>query len=95
MLVFLTLDGRRFYCGCHLPSPYGQEKNSGTKTELKNLNSFKRRKGLEYEVQRQAEILRQWSTVRKYAVTMSEYSNHPMRVKKALVTTATPNDLTL
>ncbi len=38
--------------------PYGQEK-FGTKTELKNLNSFSNvRKGLEYEVQRQAEILR-------------------------------------
>ena len=38
--------------------PYGQEE-FGTKTELKNLNSFSNvRKGLEYEVERQAKILR-------------------------------------
>ncbi|MFC5630236.1 MULTISPECIES: Asp-tRNA(Asn)/Glu-tRNA(Gln) amidotransferase subunit GatB [Streptococcus] len=37
--------------------PYGQEK-FGIKTELKNLNSFSNvRKGLEYEVERQAKIL--------------------------------------
>ena len=37
--------------------PYGQEE-FGTKTELKNLNSFNFvRKGLEYEEKRQAEVL--------------------------------------
>ena len=45
--------------------PYGQEK-FGTKTELKNLNSFSNvRKGLEYEVQRQAEILRSGGQIRQ------------------------------
>ena len=45
--------------------PYGQEE-FGTKTELKNLNSFSNvRKGLEYEVQRQAKILRSGGVIRQ------------------------------
>ncbi len=40
--------------------PYGQEE-FGTKTELKNLNSFNFvRKGLEHEEVRQAEVLTFW-----------------------------------
>ncbi|RXT04936.1 Asp-tRNA(Asn)/Glu-tRNA(Gln) amidotransferase subunit GatB [Ammoniphilus sp. CFH 90114] len=43
--------------------PYGQEK-LGTKAELKNMNSFRNvQRGLEYEQQRQAEILDQGGTV--------------------------------
>ena len=45
--------------------PYGQEE-FGTKTELKNLNSFSNvRKGLEYEVERQAKILRSGGVIRQ------------------------------
>ena len=45
--------------------PYGQEE-FGTKTELKNLNSFSNvRKGLEYEVERQAKILRSGGIIRQ------------------------------
>ena len=45
--------------------PYGQEA-FGTKTELKNLNSFNYvRKGLEYEIKRQAEILRSGGQIRQ------------------------------
>lgn len=43
--------------------PYGQEE-FGTKTEIKNLNSFNFvRKGLEYEEKRQAEVLRSGGVV--------------------------------
>ncbi|MEW9670357.1 Asp-tRNA(Asn)/Glu-tRNA(Gln) amidotransferase subunit GatB [Ammoniphilus sp. 3BR4] len=43
--------------------PYGQ-KEFGTKAELKNMNSFRNvQRGLEYEQQRQAEILDQGGTV--------------------------------
>ncbi|MDR1605801.1 MAG: Asp-tRNA(Asn)/Glu-tRNA(Gln) amidotransferase subunit GatB [Streptococcaceae bacterium] len=45
--------------------PYGQ-KEFGTKTELKNLNSFNFvRKGLEYEVARQAKVLRSGGVIRQ------------------------------
>ncbi|WP_134699725.1 Asp-tRNA(Asn)/Glu-tRNA(Gln) amidotransferase subunit GatB [Ammoniphilus sp. YIM 78166] len=43
--------------------PYGQEQ-FGTKAELKNMNSFRNvQRGLEYEQQRQAEILDQGGTI--------------------------------
>ncbi|CAG5668903.1 glutamyl tRNA-Gln amidotransferase chain B [Streptococcus pneumoniae] len=64
--------------------PYGQEK-FGTKTELKNLNSFSNvRKGLEYEVQRQAEILRSGGQIRQETRRYDEANKTTilMRVKE-------------
>ncbi|MDS3137423.1 Asp-tRNA(Asn)/Glu-tRNA(Gln) amidotransferase GatCAB subunit B, partial [Streptococcus pneumoniae] len=64
--------------------PYGQEK-FGTKTELKNLNSFSNvRKGLEYEVQRQAEILRSGGQIRQETRRYDEANKATilMRVKE-------------
>lgn len=49
----------------HLNDAKKKRMKFGTKTELKNLNSFSNvRKGLEYEVQRQAEILRSGGQIR-------------------------------
>ncbi|SNI15416.1 glutamyl tRNA-Gln amidotransferase chain B [Streptococcus pneumoniae] len=76
--------------------PYGQEK-FGTKTELKNLNSFSNvRKGLEYEVQRQAEILRSGGQIRQeHAVTMKRIKQPFSCVsRKGLQTTATSQNQT-
>ena len=64
--------------------PYGQEK-FGTKTELKNLNSFSNvRKGLEYEVQRQAELLRSGGQIRQETRRYDEANKATilMRVKE-------------
>ena len=64
--------------------PYGQEE-FGTKTELKNLNSFSNvRKGLEYEVQRQAKILRSGGVIRQETRRYDEAhkSTILMRVKE-------------
>ncbi|MCT2957187.1 Asp-tRNA(Asn)/Glu-tRNA(Gln) amidotransferase subunit GatB [Streptococcus thermophilus] len=64
--------------------PYGQEE-FGTKTELKNLNSFSNvRKGLEYEVQRQAKILRSGGVIRQETRRYDEASMSTilMRVKE-------------
>ena len=64
--------------------PYGQEE-FGTKTELKNLNSFSNvRKGLEYEVQRQAKILRSGGVIRQETRRYDEASKSTilMRVKE-------------
>jgi len=64
--------------------PYGQEK-FGTKTELKNLNSFSNvRKGLEYEVQRQSEILRSGGQIRQETRRYDEANKATilMRVKE-------------
>ncbi len=62
------VDGREGYASVcqHLSlRPWSREK-FGTDTELKNLNSFSNvRKGLEYEVQRQAEILRSGGQIRQ------------------------------
>ena len=64
--------------------PYGQEE-FGTKTELKNLNSFSNvRKGLEYEVQRQAKILRSGGVIRQETRRYDEANKSTilMRVKE-------------
>ena len=64
--------------------PYGQEE-FGTKTELKNLNSFSNvRKGLEYEVERQAKILRSGGVIRQETRRYDEANKGTilMRVKE-------------
>lgn len=64
--------------------PFGQEK-FGTKTELKNLNSFSNvRKGLEYEVERQAKILRSGGIIRQETRRYDEANKATilMRVKE-------------
>ncbi|GFH42996.1 aspartyl/glutamyl-tRNA(Asn/Gln) amidotransferase subunit B [Lactococcus hodotermopsidis] len=64
--------------------PYGQEE-FGTKTELKNLNSFNFvRKGLEYEVQRQAKILRSGGVIQQETRRYDEKTGETtlMRVKE-------------
>lgn len=64
--------------------PYGQEK-FGTKTELKNLNSFNYvRKGLAYEQKRQAEILRSGGQIRQETRRYDEATGETilMRVKE-------------
>ena len=64
--------------------PYGQEE-FGTKTELKNLNSFSNvRKGLEYEVERQAKILRSGGVIRQETRRYDEANKSTilMRVKE-------------
>ncbi|MGT2888138.1 Asp-tRNA(Asn)/Glu-tRNA(Gln) amidotransferase subunit GatB [Streptococcus didelphis] len=64
--------------------PYGQEA-FGTKTELKNLNSFSNvRKGLEYEVERQAKILRSGGIIRQETRRYDEANKATilMRVKE-------------
>ena len=64
--------------------PYGQEA-FGTKTELKNLNSFNYvRKGLEYEIKRQAEILRSGGQIRQETRRYDEATGETilMRVKE-------------
>lgn len=64
--------------------PYGQ-KEFGTKTELKNLNSFSNvRKGLEFEVERQAKILRSGGQIRQETRRYDEASKSTilMRVKE-------------
>ena len=64
--------------------PYGQEE-FGTKTELKNLNSFSNvRKGLEYEVERQARILRSGGVIRQETRRYDEANKSTilMRVKE-------------
>ena len=65
--------------------PYGQ-KEFGTKTELKNLNSFNFvRKGLEYEQKRQAEILMSGGVIRQETRRFDEKTGKTilMRVKEA------------
>lgn len=65
--------------------PYGQEK-FGTKTELKNLNSFNFvRKGLEYEEKRQAEVLMSGGVIEQETRRFDEKSGKTilMRVKEA------------
>ncbi|WP_159796768.1 Asp-tRNA(Asn)/Glu-tRNA(Gln) amidotransferase subunit GatB [Streptococcus halichoeri] len=64
--------------------PYGQEA-FGTKTELKNLNSFSNvRKGLEFEVERQAKILRSGGIIRQETRRYDEANKATilMRVKE-------------
>jgi len=64
--------------------PYGQ-KEFGTKTELKNLNSFNFvRKGLEYEQKRQAEILMSGGVIRQETRRFDEKTGKTilMRVKE-------------
>ncbi|MGV3060228.1 Asp-tRNA(Asn)/Glu-tRNA(Gln) amidotransferase subunit GatB [Streptococcus hyovaginalis] len=64
--------------------PYGQEA-FGTKTELKNLNSFSNvRKGLEHEVERQAKILRSGGIIRQETRRYDEANKGTilMRVKE-------------
>lgn len=64
--------------------PYGQEA-FGTKTELKNLNSFNFvRKGLQYEVERQAKILRSGGQIRQETRRYDEATGETilMRVKE-------------
>lgn len=64
--------------------PYGQEK-FGTKTELKNLNSFNFvRKGLEYEEKRQAEVLRSGGKIEQETRRFDEKTGKTilMRVKE-------------
>ncbi|MGT2896126.1 Asp-tRNA(Asn)/Glu-tRNA(Gln) amidotransferase subunit GatB [Streptococcus entericus] len=64
--------------------PYGQEK-FGTKTELKNLNSFNFvRKGLQFEIERQAKILRSGGEIRQETRRYDEASGETilMRVKE-------------
>ena len=64
--------------------PYGQEK-FGTKTELKNLNSFNYvRKGLQHEVERQAKILRSGGQIQQETRRYDESTGETilMRVKE-------------
>ena len=64
--------------------PYGQEA-FGTKTELKNLNSFSNvRKGLEFEVARQAKLLRSGGIIRQETRRYDEANKGTilMRVKE-------------
>ena len=64
--------------------PYGQEK-FGTKTELKNLNSFNFvRKGLEYEEKRQAEVLMSGGVIEQETRRFDEKTGKTilMRVKE-------------
>ncbi|WP_170237366.1 Asp-tRNA(Asn)/Glu-tRNA(Gln) amidotransferase subunit GatB [Streptococcus hyovaginalis] len=64
--------------------PYGQEA-FGTKTELKNLNSFNYvRKGLQYEIERQAKILRSGGQIRQETRRYDEATGETilMRVKE-------------
>ena len=64
--------------------PYGQ-KEFGVKTELKNLNSFNNvRKGLEFEVERQAKILRSGGQIRQETRRYDEANKATilMRVKE-------------
>ena len=64
--------------------PVGQEE-FGTKTELKNLNSFNFvRKGLEHEEIRQAEVLRAGGVIEQETRRFDEASNTTllMRVKE-------------
>lgn len=64
--------------------PYGQEK-FGTKTELKNLNSFNYvRKGLQYEVERQTKILRSGGQIQQETRRYDESTGETilMRVKE-------------
>lgn len=64
--------------------PVGQEE-FGTKTELKNLNSFNFvRKGIEYEVKRQEEVVRAGGTIQQETRRYDEATNTTllMRVKE-------------
>ena len=64
--------------------PYGQEE-FGVKTELKNLNSFNFvRKGLEYEVARQAKVLRSGGVIQQETRRYDEKAGETtlMRVKE-------------
>lgn len=64
--------------------PYGQEA-FGVKTELKNLNSFNYvKKGLQYEVERQAKILRSGGEIRQETRRYNEATGETilMRVKE-------------
>lgn len=64
--------------------PYGQEA-FGTKTELKNLNSFNYvKKGLQYEVERQAKILRSGGFIQQETRRYDETTGETilMRVKE-------------
>jgi aspartyl-tRNA(Asn)/glutamyl-tRNA(Gln) amidotransferase subunit B len=64
--------------------PVGQEE-FGTKTELKNLNSFNFvRKGLEYEEKRQEEVLSSGGTIQQETLRYDEATNKTilMRVKE-------------
>ncbi|WP_066057789.1 Asp-tRNA(Asn)/Glu-tRNA(Gln) amidotransferase subunit GatB [Robertmurraya korlensis] len=64
--------------------PVGQEE-FGTKTELKNLNSFNFvRKGIEYEVKRQEEVVRAGGTIQQETRRYDEATNSTslMRVKE-------------
>ena len=64
--------------------PYGQEE-FGTKTELKNLNSFNFvRKGLAYEVDRQAKVLRSGGLIQQETRRYDESTGETllMRVKE-------------
>ncbi len=64
--------------------PYGQ-KEFGTKTELKNLNSFNFvRRGLQYEVERQAKVLRAGGEIRQETRRFDEKTGETilMRVKE-------------
>lgn len=64
--------------------PYGQEK-FGTKTEIKNLNSFNNvRKGLEYEQKRQARVLNSGDKIVQSTLRWDDANNKTilMRVKE-------------
>lgn len=64
--------------------PYGQEK-FGTKTEIKNLNSFNYvRKGLQHEIERQAKVLRSGGQIQQETRRYDESTGETvlMRVKE-------------
>ncbi|MBS7578360.1 MULTISPECIES: Asp-tRNA(Asn)/Glu-tRNA(Gln) amidotransferase subunit GatB [unclassified Enterococcus] len=64
--------------------PYGQEA-FGVKTELKNLNSFSFvKKGLQYEIERQAKVLRSGGEIQQETRRYDEATGHTilMRVKE-------------
>ena len=71
-------------------------KEFGTKTELKNLNSFRAvERALEYEVQRQSEVLKSGGEVVQETRTWDEArASLPCAAKKKLRTTAISQSLT-
>ena len=76
----VKMEEGSMHCGCQYLSSSLWSRKFGTKTELKNLNSFSNvRKGLEYEVQRQAEILRSGGQIRQETRRYDEANkgNHP------------------
>jgi aspartyl-tRNA(Asn)/glutamyl-tRNA(Gln) amidotransferase subunit B len=67
------MDQGSIRCDCNISlRPWGQEE-LGTRTELKNMNSFKAlRRAMEYEIERQASVLRDGGTIIQETRTFDE-----------------------